>query len=645
VTGAALPDDQEERLGLYRSRLAAARLLIVLDDAATERQVRPLLPQRPGCGAVLTSRRQLGALIGPVRLPVPVLSREDAITLLARISGATRTDAEPTAAVEVVTLCGHLPLAVRVAGARLAVHPEWTLADLAARLADARGRLDVLTMGDVDVRATFALSYQALDPFARLVFRRLGLLSTPDWPAWVAEELAGSGPVDRVLDQLSDAHLVEPLGRDDVGQLRFRLHDLISGFARERAVAEDGSAERGAAWRRLLSQWLALAGEADARVEHGMLANWDTGAQDVPARSLAAVVDEPVEWFEVERINLTTAVADACREGQANLAGRLALRLSGFLTQRSYEDDRERVLRQALAHSPDDDLLVGLLGSLWSVYAQRDQYAELPPIAEAELAAARRLGDRERELMALIHAGRSARLVGQFPAAVAWLDEALAVARHPSMPSVLLARAISGLAKVHADLGNRETAVALLTEVVALTRDDHARSRAMNLHACGVYLTDMGRLADAEQALTEAHSLVTTHDVRGAAWLDQSLADVDIRVGRFTLARTRLTAALSTQEDLGDGEGTAEVLRSLSDLSATQGDFEQAAALAERALTIWRDLGSRLEQATTHARLTKIHHRLNNPTAATESAEKCRALLRDLGLTEASLRPPPPLLD
>jgi Bacterial transcriptional activator domain/NB-ARC domain len=131
VTGAALPDDPNERLGLYRSRLAAARLLIVLDDAATERQVRPLLPQRTGCGAVLTSRRQLGALIGPVRLPVPVLTRQDAISLLARITSPTRTDAEPTAADQVVSLCGHLPLAVRVAGARLAVHPEWTVADLA----------------------------------------------------------------------------------------------------------------------------------------------------------------------------------------------------------------------------------------------------------------------------------------------------------------------------------------------------------------------------------------------------------------------------------------------------------------------------------------------------------------------------------
>ncbi|HEY0447829.1 AfsR/SARP family transcriptional regulator [Actinophytocola sp.] len=636
VSGSAVPDDPDERVGLYRSRLATSRILVVLDDAATERQVRPLLPQHAGCGAVVTSRRQLGALIGPVRLTVPVLTQQDAVDLLGRIIGAGRTAAEPDAAVEVVALCGNLPLAVRVVAARLAVHPSWTLAELRTLLADERGRLNELAIGDMDVRATFELSYRTLDPDARLLFRRLGLLSTPDWPAWVAAELTGR-PAGRVLDELADAHLVEPLGRDEVGQSRFRLHDLIAEFAAERSTMEESSSTLDAARWRVLSQWLALAAEADERVEHGMVVGQDVAGPAAPLRSPAAGA-EPAEWFEVERISLTTAVDDACRAGHPDLAARLALRLAGFLALRSYDDDRERVLRRALAQRPNDRLGVRLLAALWGVCAQRDRYAELPALAAEELAAARRLGDREHELLALTHAGRSARMLGRFAEAVEWLDQAIGVARHPSMPPALLTRALAALAHVRTSIGDPAAAVELLAEAVEL--GDHTRTSAMHLHAYGVNLTAVGRLDEAVRVLTMARTLVDGQDERGAAWLDHALADVDVRRGRFAPARARLARALQVQEEVGDQEGMAEVQRSLADLALARGAFEEALGWAGSALEIWRRLDARHEVASILDRLATAHAHLGDEAAAASHHEESRALLANLNLTEAALRRP-----
>ncbi|MGH3716727.1 MAG: BTAD domain-containing putative transcriptional regulator, partial [Micromonosporaceae bacterium] len=183
VAGAAVPDDPEERIAMYRSHLAGGRMLVVLDDAADEQQVRPLLPGSPRCAAVITSRRQLAALMGAARFPVPQLVREDALALLARIAGPQRVAAEPDAAAELVQLCGALPLAVSIVAARLATHPQWRLDRLTARLAAERGRLDELVIGDLDVRASIALSYQGLPADARRLLRRLGGLRTPDWPA------------------------------------------------------------------------------------------------------------------------------------------------------------------------------------------------------------------------------------------------------------------------------------------------------------------------------------------------------------------------------------------------------------------------------------------------------------------------------
>ncbi|HEX8932762.1 MAG TPA: BTAD domain-containing putative transcriptional regulator, partial [Pseudonocardiaceae bacterium] len=189
VDPTAIPDDAEERAALYRSRLADRRLLILLDDAACEAQLRPLLPGTSGCAVLVTSRARLAGLAGARVVDLDVFEPDQALELLARAAGPQRMAAEPAAAQEIVRLCGFLPLAVRVAGARLGARPHWPLSRLEADLTDEDTRLDTLRLGDLEVRASIARSYETLDVMARRAFRLLGLLEIREFAPWVTAAL------------------------------------------------------------------------------------------------------------------------------------------------------------------------------------------------------------------------------------------------------------------------------------------------------------------------------------------------------------------------------------------------------------------------------------------------------------------------
>ena len=208
------------------------------DDAASAAQVRPLLPGTAGCAVMVTSRAQLADLPGARHLHFGPLTAGEATELLGSIAGADRIAAEPEAAGELAAACGQLPLAVRIARAKLAARPAALVASLVEALADERHRLDALQVGDLSVRASLASGYQSLSEAARRAFRLLALLGPCDVAEWTVGALLGEPDASAVVTELSDRSMLMIVGTDGTGQARFRLHDLLRDYAQEQLEGE-----------------------------------------------------------------------------------------------------------------------------------------------------------------------------------------------------------------------------------------------------------------------------------------------------------------------------------------------------------------------------------------------------------------------
>ena len=243
---------------MYRSQLSGRRVLVVLDNAASAEQVRPLLPGTAGCLAIVTSRNRLSGLVavdGAQRLTLDMLPPGQAVALIARIAGDERAAADPAATRRLAELCGWLPLALRITADRAAAHPHLSMADLAGELAAESDRLDVLATDEQasQVRAVFSWSYRALAPASARAFRLLGLHPGQDISTAAAAALLDA-PVPetrQLLRILTGGHLLEETGRD-----RYQFHDLVRVYAAERARASEPEPHRAAAIRRLLTWYL-----------------------------------------------------------------------------------------------------------------------------------------------------------------------------------------------------------------------------------------------------------------------------------------------------------------------------------------------------------------------------------------------------
>jgi DNA-binding SARP family transcriptional activator len=271
----------------FRSLTADRKMILVLDNAVDEAQVRPLLPSSADTLVLVTSRQMLAALDGPVHLELRPLSVDAARSLLGQSAGAARVEAEPEELGRLAHLCDRLPLALRVLGARLASQPDRPLSALSARLSEHRSRLDVLSYGDLTVRASLAVSYQRLTRGARL-FRLLGAVRVPDVGTAVAAAIAGQAtPVtEQALDELVDARLLE---RTAPG--RYRMHDLVRLYAAELAAADDGT---GPALHRAMSHYVKTARCAVASLRPGE----HRSGPDNPGSA------EALAWLEAERANM-----------------------------------------------------------------------------------------------------------------------------------------------------------------------------------------------------------------------------------------------------------------------------------------------------------------------------------------------------
>ncbi|MFF4848063.1 BTAD domain-containing putative transcriptional regulator [Streptomyces sp. NPDC001194] len=258
VDPGAVPADSGERVALYRGLLSHRRVLVVLDGARDEAQVRPLLPASPTCAAVVTSLEMLSTLGGTRHVRLGLLTAEESREILARIIGRERVAAEEGAAQDLVRYCGRLPLAIRIVGARLLERPHWRLETLARRLESERRRLDELAVGDLGVRDSLAVGYAALDAPERRAFRLLSLLEMASFPVRVAAAALGL-PDDRTeetLERLTAQHLLDADFVKGSG-VRFSYHPLVRLYARELTFDVDPMRSRHGAVQNALAAWYA----------------------------------------------------------------------------------------------------------------------------------------------------------------------------------------------------------------------------------------------------------------------------------------------------------------------------------------------------------------------------------------------------
>ena len=517
VAAEAVPQTLGERAALYRSLLAGKKALIVLDNAASEEQVRPLLPGSRTCAVLITSRAELAGLEEAEPLPLEVMEPDAAVELLGRVAGPGRLAGQSATAEEIVHLCGYLPLAVRIAGAKLRLKRHWRPAMLAERLADERRRLAELTVRDREVRASFDLSYQELDPVTARAFRHLGSLTGPDIAAPVTAALLDSDPAaaEGLLEQLVDAQLLDPAGEG-----RFRFHDLLRLFAQERLEAEETPADQEAALERAWNWYLNAAEAADALI----------GGSEAAAA---------IGWLEAERANVVAAIEQTHAAKRWELTWQMSTVFMQFYLLRGYWVDWQHTHELAVDATRRAGNRLGeatTLGNLGIVYRSQGRWAEAIDHYEQALAIFHDLGNRLGEAQALANLGPVYRSQGRWAEAIDRLEQALAIFH---------------------DLGNR-------------------LGEATTLGNLGIVYRSQGRWAEAidrvEQALAIFHDL---GDRQNEAVNLMSLGVVYSNQGHWAKAIDRYQKALAVFHDLGDRQNEAQALGNLGNIYQNQGRWAE----------------------------------------------------------------------
>ncbi|MCW3841977.1 tetratricopeptide repeat protein [Micromonospora yasonensis] len=597
---AAIPEDVEERILLYRSVTAERRVLVVLDDAASAAQVRPLVPGGSGCAVLVTSRSDLADVEGGYHLSLDVLPDEDALALLRATVGAERVAAEPAVAARLVELCGWLPLAVRIVGARLASRPYWSLRRLADRLAD-QHRLDELHHGDLEVRASLELSFRGLDPHADAAAQLLALLAAPSFPTWAAGAVLRR-PVavaEALIDQLAQHRIVEYAGRDAAGQDRYRFHDLVRLLLRERAEARMDEASRRTAVVAGLNAWLgyalsAMRGLPDKQFPGLEPAITGTALLDPTVGSAAAT--DPVSWYEAESEALLAGVRQAYDLGLDELCGALTHVLGPFLEMRGTVDAWRSI--NALAEAAAERAGDGRMTALAMLYRSRaDEYRALPDAARcaetaADLFAA--LDDDCGQAHALNRLTYLQGYLGHLPQARESAERALVLAERVGS-LWCTARARQHLGAIEREHGRLREAEQQLRRALDLyTACDSRSSQADVMNGLARVYHDAGRIADAIELLTTTLSIFRElRDPYGEVITLYRFAGLYLSAGRDAEAVVAAEQALAIAQAMRYATGTVEALTVLASARRRAGRLAAAADLLTSAISVGRNEGER----------------------------------------------------
>lgn len=646
VSGSAIPEDPEERARMFRSVVARRRLLVVLDDVAGEEQVLPLLPGSPNCAVLVTSRTRLSGLPGATWIDVESFDTTNSVELLRKIVGPARVDAQPEATVQLVRLCGGLPLALRIAGARLASRPHWTISELVRRLGNEARRLDEFSHRGLELRMTIASSYRALDPCAQRLFRLCAAVDSPDFPGWIAAALldCSLAEADEVLHDLVDARMLDTVEYSGE-RVRYRFHDLLRVYALEQLSETDTAEERAAAVDRVLGAWLGLAEEAhrheyggDYTILHGDALRWrppwDGGAGTVdpwqPGR----------DWLDVERGALVLAIRQAAAAGLDELCWDLALTSVTLFETKGYFDLWRETTELALAVTERAGNRTGRAAMLYSLGALHMFQKRLTD-AQACLADALAVFEEDDNTHGRGLVLRNIALVrglrGDTAAMLATYTSALDLLREVG-DRMAEAQVLRSLAKFWIDEGDVAAGQPLLEEARAICKEVRClRGEAQVEHQFAYLYLSMGQV---QRSLTSMHTvLLIVRDIGdriGEAYALYGMGIIRHRQGRSGAAERTLLHALALALRVGERLVQGQVLYALGEIAFDSGNVGLAASHLAMAGQLFEEFGSVLWQAKTLSLLSDLHAVNREPERAAVEREQAVKLLAKLTSREAA---------
>jgi DNA-binding SARP family transcriptional activator/Tfp pilus assembly protein PilF len=570
VNPVQIPAGQEERAALYRTRLADRRVLIVLDDARDAAQVRPLLPGSGSCAVIVTSRHRLSGLAGSRLIDLDVLDDDEARGLLTAIIGEERTAAEPGPVRDVLDACAGLPLAIRIAGARLTARRGWAVRTLARRLADQRRRVDELTAGDLGVRACFDVSFEALQHLATgtgldpaHAFRLLGVWQGPGISLQAAAALLGE-PEDAAagaLETLVDAHLLESPAPD-----WYRFHDLLRAYAAERAQAQETPSAVTDAVGRVLRWYLCSADTAAS-----VVAPYRERIPDCPTDSALsfATADEALEWSVAERANLVAATRQAAANGLHDVAWKLPVAMMVCFDRNGYRAEWLATHHVALASARaagDGHGEAWVLNNIGMVLSQQ-RADDAQDYLEQALALHRERGDRPGQAQATNNIAHDLQLRGLHERAIPALVDALELQRevgHRYGEGV----ALCNLAEAYLELGRDEEAISSAGDALLLARESGSpRLEAYVLHNLGRAHLNLGHVSQGADLLEQAAAIHGADGAKSAQALAlQHLGEASIKAGQLARAQEAWQRAVGLLESLEEDKQAAKLRSKLVEL-------------------------------------------------------------------------------
>ena len=633
-----IPLGEADRAARYRSLLAGRRLLVVLDNAASEEQVRPLLPGSGPVMVVVTSRDSLAGLVardGARRLDLDLLPPAEAVALLRSLIG-TRAEADPAAAERLAALCARLPLALRVAAELAATRPDTPLAELAAELAGEEDRLELLDAGGDPrsaVAGVFSWSYRHLPEDAARLFRLLGLHPSQDWDLYASAALTGTDSLAqarRLLGVLARAHLIQPASAG-----RHQMHDLLRAYAASQATVHDTDPARQDALTRLFDYYLAASAAAMECLDP---ADPYRRPAPPPVRSpVPEFGDRPaaLSWLDAELGTLVSVTAHTASHGWPSHTTRLADTLTGYIWLGHDAQGLTINLHALDAARGSGDLAAQskTLFTLGYLHGQQGRNEQAADSCQQALALASDIGSLYLQSWALMGIGTAHLRQGRLRESAHYYEQASALAREQGDKSWDEGIIETNLSLTYIRLGRYQQAEQLLRGDLALFRElGDLSGVAYALNNLGGACGEQGRYQEAAGYLREA--LATAREV-GDRWAEADaltiLGRVCHRQGRYDQAAECHRQALALFQATGSRDGEADALNGAGQTLLATGQPDQARTCHANALTLTRQTGDRYLQACALTGLGEVSYRQGQHAQAAEYHLQALALFQATG--------------